>query len=289
MSPLRTRFVEDMQLHGYTARTQVVYASAIRGLARYYRKSPDLVSEEELRRYFLHLRLERRVARPTATIALCALKFFFENTLQRAWTSLKLLRPPRERKLPVVLSRQEVQQILSSVDLPIYRVCLTTIYSCGLRLNEGRCLQVSQIDSQRMLLRIRGKANKDRYVPLPKNTLAQLRQLWRTHRSPLWLFPSRARTGLPSPASEDQEPISDNALQGAFDRALRRSLVGKDAHIHTLRHSYATPLLEAGVNLRIIQSILGHATPVTTAIYTHLTQQVQESVKAPIEELMQGL
>lgn len=287
MSPLRTRFMEDMQLHGYASTTQVCYADAVGTLARYCHKSPDRITEEELRRYFLHLTLEKRVARSTATIALCAVKFLFQNTLQRSWPSLKLLRPPRERKVPVVLSRQEVQQILSSVQVPVYRVCLTTIYACGLRLNEGRCLKVSDVDGARMLLHVHGKGSKDRYVPLPQKALEQLRELWRSHRSPQWLFPARPRLGLQG--AEFPEPISAGSLQEAFDRALTHSLVRKAAHIHTLRHSYATHLLEAGVNLRIIQNILGHATPATTAIYTHLTQQVRDAVAPSINELMSWL
>jgi site-specific recombinase XerD len=273
-----------MQLHGYSPSTQDRYVEAVYRLAKYYRKSPHLVTEEELRRYFLHLSLEKKVARPTATIALCGIKFFFEHTVQRDWPSLHLMRPPKEKKLPVVLSRQEVQQILFCVRTPVYRVCLTTLYACGLRLNEGPCLQVPDVDSQRMLLHIRGKGNKDRYVPLPERSLDQLRQLWRTYRSQ-WLFPARPRAGLPA----DRGPVRASALQTAFERALQESGVRKAAHVHTLRHSYATHLLEAGVNLRLIQEILGHATPTTTAVYTHLTQQVREAVARPINELMRAL
>jgi len=171
MTPLRTLFIEDMQLHGYSPKTQSCYVGAVSGLAKHYHKSPDQISEEELHRYFLHLTLEKKVARATATIALCGIKFLFQNTLQRNWTCFKLLRPPREKKLPVVLSRQEVQRILPCVRTPMYRVCLTTIYSCGLRLSEGLFLRIGDVDSQRMLLRIRGKGNKDRFVPLPQRTL----------------------------------------------------------------------------------------------------------------------
>jgi integrase/recombinase XerD len=190
MTALRTRFLEDMPLHGYSPKTQSCYVSAVRGLARFYVKSLELLSEEELRRYFLLLTLEKKVARATATIALCGIKFLFQNTLQRNWTCFKLLRPPKQKKLPVVLSPEEVQKILPCVRTPIYRVCLTTIYSCGLRLSEGLFLQVTDVDSQRMLLRIRGKGNKDRLVPLPQRTLEQLRGLWRTHHSATWLFPA---------------------------------------------------------------------------------------------------
>ena len=289
MTALRTRFIEDMQLHGFSPKTQSCYVGAVRGLAKHYGQSPDLINEEQLRRYFLHLSLEKKVARATATIALCGIKFFFQNTLQRNWTAFKLLRPPKSKMLPVVLSRQEVQQVLGCVRKPIYRVCLTTIYACGLRLNEGRCLQIPDVDSARLLLHVHGKGSQDRYVPLPDQTLAHLRKLWRTHRSPTWLFPAVTRHGLAHSVQQDWGPITRTALQRAFRCALQQSRVRKAAHVHTLRHSMATHLLEAGVNLRVIQNILGHATPTTTAIYKHLTQQVRESVAAPINELMQGL
>jgi site-specific recombinase XerD len=156
MTPLRKRFLEDMQLHGYSPKTQSCYLGAVVALARHYRKSPDLVTEEQLRQYFLHLTLEKKVARTTATIALCGIKFFFQTTLQRNWTCFKLLRPAKSKKLPVVLSREEVKKILACVRTPVYRVCLTTIYACALRLNEGCCLQIEDLDPARMLLRVAG-------------------------------------------------------------------------------------------------------------------------------------
>jgi site-specific recombinase XerD len=278
-----------MQLHGYSPKTQACYVAAVCALVKHYHQSPDLITEEQLRQYFLHLTLEKKVARSTATIALCAIKFFFQNTLQRNWTCFQLLRPPKSKKMPVVLSRQEVQQILMCVRQPIYRVCLTTIYACGLRLNEGRCLQVADVDGARRLLHIHGKGSKDRYAPLPDRALAQLRQLWRTHRCPVWLFPAISRHRLQARAPQDCEPVTCSTLDRAFRCALQQSGVHKAAHVHTLRHSLATHLLEAGVNLRVIQSILGHSTPATTAVYTHLTQQVRDSVAAPINDLMNGL
>jgi site-specific recombinase XerD len=278
-----------MQLHGFSPQTQAAYVHAVRSLAKHFNKSPAIISEEELRQYFLHLTLERKLARPTVTSALCGIKFFFQNTLQRDWTAFKLLRPAKQKKVPVVLSRQEVQQILACVRQPIYRVCLNTLYGCGLRVSEGRCLRVADIDSARMLLHIHGKGSKDRYVPLPQNILGQLRQVWRTHRSPQWLFPALTPQGQPRTDLEDCGPIQTNGVHRAFHAARRQSGVRKAAHVHTLRHSYATHLLEVGINLRVIQNILGHATPTTTAVYTHLTEQVRQSVQAPINELVNGL
>jgi len=281
--------IEDMQLRGFSARTQECYVAAVRQLAQHYHSSPDQLSEEQLRQYFLYLANQKKVARATATIALCGIKFFYERTLQRQWTTLRLMRPPREKKLPVVLSRDEVRRILTRVRIPVYRACLTTIYACGLRLLEGAHLQVPDVDSGRMLLHIHGKSNKDRYVPLPEPTLELLRAHWRTHRSPLWLFPAPTRHGLEHSLAHNGGPVTRSSLQSAFRRAFEQSGIRKRAHVHTLRHSYATHLLEAGVNLRIIQENLGHGSARTTQIYTHLTREVRATLTDPLNQLMQGL
>lgn len=288
MTPLRKRMIEDMQLRGFSARTQEAYAYAVHRLTRHYRKPPDRITEDELRQYFLHLTQVEGYARATVTIFLCGIKFFFEHTLHRKWTSLELMRPPRESKLPVVLSRDEVLRILGAVRIPVYQTCLITIYSCGLRLLEGARLEVGDVDSSRMVLHVRGKGNRDRYVPLPQRTLDRLRRLWSTHRSPSWLFPAHARRGTTYAALPDAGPISKSSLQSAFRRALFRSGVQKRAHVHTLRHSYATHLLEGGVDLRIIQAYLGHTSPKTTSLYTHLTPEVKKTAIDPIDRLLDG-
>ena len=289
MTPLRQRMMEDMQLRGFSARTQECYVAAVRQLAAHYRRSPDQLSEEELRQYFLYLANAKKVARATATIALCGIKFFYEQTLQRQWTTLRFVRPRREKKLPVVLSRDEVRRVLAEVRIPVYRACLTTIYACGLRLLEGAHLQVPDVDSGRMLLHIHGKGKTDRYVPLPAPTLELLRAHWRTHRAPVWVFPAPTRHGLAHSLAHNGGPVTRSSLQSAFRRGLQRSGLAKRAHVHTLRHSYATHLLEAGVNLRIIQENLGHRSARTTQVYTHLTREVQATLTDPLNQLMQGL
>ena len=285
MSPLRERMIEDMQLRGLSANTQELYVRAVRQLADHAKHGPDKVTEEELREYFLFLANEKKCARSTTTVALCGIKFFYENTLRRDWPTLRLVRPAPERKLPVVLSREEVRQALANVRTSIYGACLTTIYSCGLRLMEGARLQVGDVDSARMVLYIHGKGKRDRYVPLPERTLGLLREFWKTHRSPEWLFPAPARHGLKHPGG----PVTGTSLQAAFYRAWKRTGIAKRAHVHTLRHSYATHLMEAGVHLRLIQDILGHGSPKTTAIYTHLTRQVRDTLTDPLNELMKDL
>lgn len=288
MTALRKRMAEDLQLKGYAPATQEAYLGAIERLAKHYNKSPDLISEEELRAYFLFMKEDKHYARSTATIILCAIKFFFEATLQKRWPVLALVRPAKEKKLPVILSQEEVKAILHAVRAPVYQVCLSTIYSCGLRISEAVALQAADVDSQRMLLRVRGKGNKERLVPLAQATLERLRSLWRMHRSQPWLFPARLQPRSAWPGLETG-PIAVDNLRNAFGAALRESKVKKDAHVHSLRHSYATHLLEAKVNLRVIQEILGHRSPATTAIYTHLTEKMMAELGDPVSRLAQNL
>src|SRR6266496_2442624 len=206
MTPLRQRMLEDMQLRGLAPRTQQSYLHVVQQLAHHYGKSPDLLTDEDLRQYFLYLRNEKRAARNTCTLALCAIKFFYQHTLKRDWSTLDFVRPPREHKLPVVLSPDEVWRLLEQIRLPHYRVCLSTIYACGLRLLEGVHLQA-------------GKGNKDRYVPLPPRILTLLHAHWLTHRNPVWLFPAHGPAGCGRPTAT--EPMAARGLQHAFHAAVQ--------------------------------------------------------------------
>lgn len=286
MTPLRQKMIEDMQLLGYSKWTQAGYVSAVRQLAKYYGKSPDQITEEELRNYFLYLTTEKGVTPATCAAALCALKFFYKQTLGRQTDFLDLPRARQSKKLPVVLSVEEVQQILKQLRLLHQQACLGTIYTCGLRISEGISLQVGDIDSDRMQLHIRGgKHNKDRYVPLSERTLILLRRCWKSHRNPTWLFPYR-RARRPSEACS---PMSVRGVRDAFTKALKESGVKKAATVHTLRHSWATHLLEAGVNLRLIQVWLGHSNLQTTAIYTHLTIKAEGTAKEALDSIAANL
>jgi site-specific recombinase XerD len=278
---------EDLELRGYSERTVEAYVRAVVQLARFYGSSPDRLTEEQVRDYLLHLTRVQKVARGTHTIALCGIKFFYEQTLARRWGVLGVARPKGEKKLPVVLSREEVWRILDQIRIDVYRVCLTTIYVCGLRLMEGAGLEVADVDSARGVLRVRGKRRKDREVPLPAATLDLLRSHWRTHRSPSWLFPAPTRHGIAHSVAHDAGPLTRSSLQSAFRRAVVKSGIHKRAHVHTLRHSYATHLLEDGVTLRLIQEYLGHSSPRTTALYTHLTREIREAARDPVNRLMQ--
>jgi integrase/recombinase XerD len=280
MSVIRQRMIEDMQLHGYSAKTQAAYVGAVRGLAKYYKRSPEEITQEEVRAYFLWLVKERGVARSTLTIHLSGIKFLFEKTLKREWVVFNLVRPQKRKKLPVILSTEETKHLLSLVRMPKARMALIVIYACGLRLSEGLHLKAQDIDSQRMLIWIRnGKGGKDRYVPLPERLLPMLRAYWKLHKPSSYFFFRK----------DKNIAISDTSLQHTFKAALRESGIRKAASIHTLRHSFATHLLERGVNLRVIQELLGHKSPQTTAIYTHLTDKSFHTLAETVNSLLADL
>lgn len=287
MTPLRKRMIEDMQLRGLSEGTQKAYVRVVRNLASYYNKSPDQISDEELRLYFLYLKDEKKLARSTCTVAICGIKFLYDYTLKRNWPALDWVRPKKKKKQPVILSQDEVYRILACVEQAHHQICLKMIYVCGLRISEGVGLQVNHIDSARMQLHLRdSKGGKDRRVPLPEQILKDLRHLWCTHRNPVWIFPKRDRRGaIPGAAGS----MSTKSVSRAFKAALHQSGVTKAATIHTLRHSWATHLLEAGVHLRLIQLWLGHSSLKTTAHYLHLTQKAEAVAVSQLNEFVARL
>lgn len=279
MTELRRRMQEDLQLAGFAEKSRKSYIGAVQRLARYYKRSPDLLSELDVRRFFLYLINERKSARSTVTICQCGIKFFYETTLKRTWNIFDLVRPRPVKKLPVVLSVNAVRTILSVVRKPVVRMALTIIYSCGLRVSEAARLKVEDIDGERCLLWVpNSKGGKDRSVPLSEPTLSQLRTFWRKTRAKQWFLPGKGR-----------EPISIVTVQGAFKAAVRESGITKRVSIHTLRHSFATHLLECGVDIRIIQKILGHGSITTTCIYTHLTDKITDHLTKTLNHLMADL
>ena len=288
MTTMRQRMIEDMQLRGLSERTQVAYVRSVRQLAEHCGKSPDQISEQELRQYLLYLRNVKHVSASTFTVIRSAIKFLYQYTLKRTLPTLEWARAPQEKKLPIVFSTDEVHRLLACVHRPRLRACLSTIYACGLRLREGVHLQVRDIDSDRMLVHIRhGKRAKDRYVPLPQSTLDMLRRYWSTHRHPTWLFPGRPPAGTPLSAAI--KPVCSRTVQCAFEAALQEAGIQKPATVRALRHSYATHLLEAGVDLRVIQVYLGHSSLQTTAIYTHLTQKTHSTAAETINRVIGAL
>jgi len=279
MSNYTQRFIEDMELHGYGKRTVTMYSRAVRQLEDHYKKPVEDVTEDEIRQYFLYNKNDRKWSRTASTIALCGIKFFFKNTLGKEWQVFDLVRPEKETKLPVILSRKEVITIFNNVKMDYHRACLVGIYSLGLRLQEGTNLKIADIDSDRMFVHVhRGKGNKDRFVPLPKRTLEIFRENWKTHKNPEYLFPAPGRGHIKMPTAK--KPVPYPSIQTAFHRALKKSKLLKQASVHNLRHSYAVHLLEAGVSMRYVQEYLGHNDPRTTMIYLKLINiSLQEPIK----------
>jgi integrase/recombinase XerD len=282
---LRSRMHQDLQLAGLSERTQDSYLRAVRQLADHFNKAPDQLTESQIREYLLYLKNRKKFSPGALKIATSGIKFFYNHTVLRDWETLKKIRVPRAKTLPDVLAINEVRQLIDAVSKPHFRTFFWTVYSLGLRLQEGLHLQVGDIDAHRMLVHVHlGKGAKDRYVPLPTRTLAILRQHWLSHRHPRWLFPpTRPDLRHPGPSAI---PMARNCAQAAMRRVVRQLGFRKDVTPHTLRHSYATHLLEAGVSLRLIQQYLGHSSLQTTMIYLHLTSLGQEQARATIERLM---
>jgi len=295
MKDVYGRLEEDFDLRGLSARSRKAYLGAVRQLERHCGRPLDKLGDDEVRGYFLHLIDVRRVSPSTVNQQLYAIKFLFEITLKRRLQCLKTIRPKKTRKLPVVLSVPEVHAILKRIRVARIRACMTVIYSCGLRLLEGTHLTAADIDGDRMFLRVEsGKGNKDRCVPLPSRTLRLLREYWRTDR-PLHVadLPER-KMGLLSPdalfpAGTADGVVGPTSVQRAMRLAVAQCGIKKKASVHTLRHSYATHLLERSVPLPVIQELLGHRSPRTTLIYTHLTEPSICRVRETIDELMADL
>lgn len=283
---LRKKMHQDLQLAGLSEGTQDVYLRAVRRLAVHFDTPPDVLNEAQVRDYLLHLKNDRKLASSSLSIAYSAIKFFYSHTAPRDWPTLQRIRVQKEKRLPDVLSIDEVRELIGAVRKLRYRTYFSTVYSLGLRRNEGLHLQVRDIDSARMLVHVhRGKGAKDRFVPLPARTLTLLREYWVTHRNPVWLFPDIGSD--PRQAVSSDRPMSKDGVQHAMQRVVHQLGWRKAVSIHTLRHSYATHLLEAGVNLRLIQQYLGHSSLQTTMVYLHLTTVSQEQAIAVINKLME--
>lgn len=287
-TPWYDKTVEALQLNGKGERTQQAYARAVRLLIEFHGKEPDQINEDELKSYFLHRKNVTGWAPNTLRISYCGIKFFYQHVVKRDWHTLSILKAQSERRLPCVLTRQEIDRIFEKVTTFHNFVFLSTIYSCGLRLQEGLFLQIADIDAPRKLIHVhRGKGAKDRYVPLPDATLNLLRRYWVTHHNPKLIFPALGRGHKRGPSAKT--PMAIDSVQGAFRRAkFKAGITKRRVSVHTLRHSYATHLLEAGVNIRVIQRYLGHSQLETTMVYLHLTRKGQEDAYQIINGVMKG-
>lgn len=279
----RERMRADMGLRDYRPRTREGYELATRLFLDWAKTEPAELTEEHVRAYFLFLRQQKKQAPSSINVAVCALRFFCTHTLRRDWPVFELLRVNKPRNLPTVLSTKEVRALLASVRHPVRRVALGTIYALGLRLGEGLRLETEHIDADRLMVWVRdGKGAKDRGVPLPRPLLARLRHYWKHER------PASPTRYFFVPTS-GEAPLHETTLQKTFTAAHADLGLEKHASIHTLRHSYATHLLEAGISLRTIQAILGHKSLRTTEIYMHVTQPGVEHLQDVLDRLMVDL
>jgi site-specific recombinase XerD len=272
MTPLRRRYIDDMTLRNLAPRTIDTYVERVAQFARHFGTSPERLGMTEVRDYLLHLIQQRRVSWSHFNQAQAALRFLYRTTLARPWDPGAIRYPRGEKKLPVVLSPEEVGRFFGAVAGLKQRAILMTAYAAGLRVSEVVGLRVEDIDSHRMVIHVRqGKGRKDRYVMLAPKLLDLLRLYWKAARPRTWLFPGR----------DPQRPLSVTAVQ----HACRQAALGKHVTPHTLRHSFATHLLEAGTDLRTIQLLLGHRCLRTTAIYTHVSAERLHATVSPLERL----
>jgi integrase/recombinase XerD len=277
MSPLRRRMIEDMQIRNLTPNTQRVYVAQVVHFACYFRKSPDLLGPPEIRTYLLHLTRERRLAASSIIVTVSALRFFYTVTLKRPWVVEDDIPAGHQaKKLPVVLSKEEVARFLGAVDNLKHRMVLTVCYATGLRISEAIRLTPAAIDSKRMVIRVeQGKGRKDRYVMLPPTLLDMLRDYWKRTRPGEWLFPGR------SPG----QPVHPLTINLTCREVARRCGIGKPVAPHALRHAFAVHLLEAGTDIRTIQLLLGHRNLSTTAQYLMIATSKVCATASPLESL----
>jgi integrase/recombinase XerD len=276
MTPLRRRMIDDMQLRNLAPRTIKAYVSRVGTFARHFGRSPEALGPDDVRAYLLYLVQEKHVSWTVYNQTVAALKFLYEVTLERPGVLQRIRCPKQPKKLPIVLSTDETARFFAAILGVKHRAILMTAYAAGLRISEVVSLRPDDIDSQRMVIRVRqGKGRKDRYVMLSPRLLTLLREYWKAARPTEWLFPG----DVPG------QPISGKAVYMVCVQAARTASLGKHVTVHTLRHSFATHLLEAGTDIRTIQVLLGHRKLETTAIYTHVSPTAVETTRSPLDQI----
>ena len=278
MTALRQKLTDELDLRGFSTNTKQNYVGAVYRLARHFKRSPDLVTDDELKRYLLHLIRDQNFSHSTLTVTVSAFRFFFKHVLGRSTEALEGVLPRMRKQTvrPRVYSPEEIERLLNAEGLnPKHRVLLMTTYAAGLRVSEVCGLKVEDINSARMQIRVtQGKGGKDRYTILSARLLVELRTYWRLVRPTLWLFPSSQYPGT---------PLTIKTVQAVFEQAVSRAKLPDHHGIHSLRHSFATHLLEGGVDLPVLQRLLGHSNLATTAKYLHVRQERLAQVKSPLD------
>jgi len=275
MTPLRKRMLEDMQIRNLSPHTIDGYLRYVAQFAKYFNTSPELLGPEHIRTYLLHL-LNQQVDVSILTQTVCGLRFLYEKTLHRTWTVEYIPFPKRPKTLPVVLSRDEVQRVIRAPRHLKHRVILATLYTTGVRVSELARLQGTDIDSGRRVVVVRqGKGKKDRQVGLSTDLLPLLRRYWKLYGLQSWLFPGPRLS----------EPITRSGVEWICQKAGQTAQINKAVYPHLMRHTYATHLLEAGMDLRSIQLLLGHASLQSTSIYLHVANPALETTRSPLNSL----
>jgi integrase/recombinase XerD len=278
MGKLRDQMLMDLQLCGIKPRTQKNYLREAENLAKYFNRSPAELGEQELKEYLLYLIKERHLSEGTFRFYVAGLKFLYRTTLKREWPVKKIKHPRAKTKLPVVLDLSEVESLFSVTRNLKHKAMLMITYSSGLRVSEAARLKLTDIDSVRMTVRIsQGKGGKDRYSILSQTTLEHLRQYWKRYRPAEWLFEGQKK----------DNHITSYTIQAIFQAAKKRARITKPVSVHSLRHSFATHLIEAGTSLHHVQLLLGHRSPTTTTVYLHVSRLNLSQVVSPLDKAAQ--
>lgn len=276
MGQFRDQMDRDLQIRGFSRSTQQCYLARMKALVRFFRRPPDELTLDDIHTYQLHLTRDQKVCWASFNQSVCAIRFFYGVTLNKDWDIQRIPYQKTGRKLPVVLSCEEVTKLFQVVDNLKHRTMLMTAYAAGLRVSEVTHLHVNDIDGQRMTLRIeQGKGRQDRYVMLSHKLLVVLREYWRTYRTKHWLFEGQ----------NPQQALSRSAVQKVFKKAKLKAGITKTVSVHGLRHSFATHLLESGINIRKIQLLLGHRSLQSTQIYTHVARDYLDDTPSPLDIL----
>ena len=280
MSTLREKMLADLQLRGITPRTQTAYLREVSNLENYFKKSPEELGEEEVKEYLVHMLEDRGLSSGTYKYYAAGIKFLYRTTLNREEVVEKIKYPKAKIKLPVVLDLAEVRTMLSVMENLKHRAVLTITYSAGLRVSETAHLKVTDIDSKRMMVRVRqGKGGKDRYTILSKTALECLREYWRAYRPKDWLFEGQ----------KEGSHICYTSIRNIFVEAKERAGITKPVGPHCLRHAFATHLIEAGTSLHHVQLLLGHKSPKTTTVYLHVSKMNLAQVSSPLDSIPEEL
>ena len=274
MTELREKMIREMELRNLSKNTQKSYLQAVSGLAKYYMQSPDKMTKEMIEDYLLYLKKEKGQALTTIGSAITGLRFFYSHVLgdQQLSPSLSFSKTPK--KLPTVLSQEEIWSIINAPDNMKHRLMLMTVYSAGLRASEALVLKPEHIDSKRMLIKVEeGKGGKQRYTLLSKKLLPELREYYRTYQPKILLFPSHL----------EGKPLAYETIRSVYEKARKKAAVKRGEGVHTLRHSFATHLLEAGYDIRKIQVLMGHTRLTTTMIYLHVSRETLAKIPSPLD------